>query len=590
VGALQRADGRSFSNRITIRADGDQIAVLDSADDAAGTGGGSVHLFAKQPNGSWLATGQFTVPGSANRVSGLAFGSGVVAVLRLGAPGLDGTHYSINVYEQLNGSWTQTIGPPLLANGAVIIRNGWMAVSRVRGVAMFRRLAPGQWQAAGVLAEEGVSSIGDNERGVGFDFDGQRVLMGTNDYSNNYFIVKADIHQLDSSGNWVRVARLETPSAFYPLYLIGPRGGSITGRDVSVEGIFFRDNGYGYWEQTGEVSQPWEYLSAGASALLGNGWALVSHTYGSSPDLFARGNDGFWRPQVRFSLNQETRFAALEDDFAVLANTVPNADPRLPGTASLSVVSLPATASRAFEPARIMNTSLFDATISQGGVNYVSAFVDVGGTPGATVRGVDVKVGHGAWLPLAARDGVFDAAFETVTGTVAFPDAFSGSLPVCFRVTDSAGRQTEMLDRGREPCPIGVAIPARPSFVQLGDETPPRVSEVMMFRSVVSPGQDNAVYAFADDSDSGELCTGQPNCNPTPISGVQFRIDNGVWQAMKPFAGPYPDAFVLGDSEWEATQGILPPASGFGTHQVCVRAMDTWGLVSQPQCTSYEVR
>jgi hypothetical protein len=145
-----------------------------------------------------------------------------------------------------------------------------------------------------------------------------------------------------------------------------------------------------------------------------------------------------------------------------------------------------------------------------------------------------------------------------------------------------------LLDRGREPCPVIVGRPQPPFFIY-SDLQAPVVSELMLARSRVARGQDNVVYAFADDSASGEICTGRPGCFPTFILAMQFRIDDGVWRSMQPFPGPNSGDFRFADSEYEAAQGVFPPAAGIGMHRVCVRAIDSFANVSQPQCTDYAV-
>jgi hypothetical protein len=177
-------------------------------------------------------------------------------------------------------------------------------------------------------------------------------------------------------------------------------------------------------------------------------------------------------------------------------------------------------------------------------------------------------VGTGVWQPMAAVDGAFDETFES-----AQVDVTAGRF--CIRVTDSAGRISELLDEGSEPCPVVAALGSPPSST---DNQPPSVSEVTIVSPRVAYGQDNAIYAFADEGDSG-----------SGLVAMQYRIDDGVWRSMKPFPGPSAADFYFNLHQYKAAQGVFPPAIEIGTHSACVRGIDNAGNVSEPQCVNYEV-
>ena len=594
VASLTRADGQTFSGRLQVRMSGDEIAVLDQADASFEPGGSAIHVFARQGDGSWMQTHKFNTPGLVvDRLRDFAFGGDVILVTRRPRDlDYDGINNLAFVAERINGNWVNTTQLPGLVHGMVMARNNWIALSRLRGVEMFQRVAPGVWQSSSVLPENGASSVGDNVSGPAFDFDGERVIIGTNiavsDPKQGFYIAIAGrLYERDSSGRWVLAAQLSTPLAFYSTGGVHPVSASIAGNDLAIAGFIYRNDGYGYWEQTADLSPISESLAASSGAALGSsGLGLVGSRSGT--DLYARGSDGFWRPRLRLAPDAPG-IVAREGARAVGIYRTPGADVTLPGTARLLVLDLAATADKAHEPASISNIGVSAAAVQPTSQAVLTAFTYVGEAGDVTVRSVEFRVGAGAWQPMSPRDGAFDAAFESVSVVADFPTQLSGSVPICFRVTDSAGRQSELLDRGHEPCPIVEGKPQPPFFIPVGDLEPPVVSELLLWNTRVAPGQDNVINAFADDYESGEICTGQPGCVPSYIMAMQFRIDSGVWRAMKPWPGFRSGDFFFRDAEYEAAHGELPPAHGIGVHSVCVRAMDTFGNVSSPQCVSYEV-
>ena len=120
------------------------------------------------------------------------------------------------------------------------------------------------------------------------------------------------------------------------------------------------------------------------------------------------------------------------------------------------------------------------------------------------------------------------------------------------------------------------------------DNQPPVVQPPSLARTRVQFGQDNVIYAFADDSGPEQICYGTSDCSPTLLIAMQFRIDNGVWRAMKTWPDFRYGPFLI-RGEMSAAHGDFPPATELGSHSACVRAIDSLGNVSAPRCAGYSV-
>ena len=586
TGNLTPLDGRAFSSQVMVQMAGDEIAVLDPADNSFGTKHGSIYLFANQ-GGSWHQTAKIDPPGGTEGVfRGLAFRDDVLVVsIKPTIETIDGARYRSYVLERVNGAWTQTVILPDRVTGPVRIHGNWMAVPRRRGIEMWRHLGFANWQSTGELAQEGLSYFAEDLAGPGYAFDGQRVLIGSDvevrppdGSSTYYFNVAARLYQLDSAGQWSLVSRIATPEAFNTVRF-QPEAVSLSGNDASVLGHLYRDNGYGYWESMANLSPiSASTLERMQVQLLGNGMAWVLAANGNR-DLYVRDAGGFWQPRLRMS-SSAPAILATQAPLAVGA-TVSS------GTAALSVINVESLSAQAHIPAHFFDISLhaYVRSLSEFRM-YAGVYLSGAGT--RTIRNLEYRVGAGPWLPMESIFGAYDAIQEWGTILHVMPEVVADSSTVCLRVTDSEGRQSEMLDRAEDPCPVLVGSRDTDSINGVPDNEGPVVETPLLAQTQLRFGEENVIYAFADDSGSGEICTGQYFCEITPVIAMQFRIDSGVWRSMKPFV-----QFQYGDfrfrGEMQAGFGDFPPATELGQHTACVRALDSYGNDSALRCVDYEV-
>jgi hypothetical protein len=583
---LVRPDGSGFGSVKSIVMDGEQIAVLAERAFIL-PHRDYVFIFEHQGDGSWREVADVQLPWEEiGPIQDFAFqGNVIVYTRRATNQSIPGVNNLTWVTQSIGAGWhSYTTNSLIAASGPVAVQGDTIAISRIRAVAVYRRLA-GQWALEATLPESGNSSIGSNARGPAFALDSNRVLIGSNDSpgSTGYFLKSATLYQRLADGSWAPTDSLLTPLAFYEIFAVAPVPVTLSGNDAAVQGVLFHRTPLagpvGGWDRVANLSPVTSSLDdSPVTRILPGGVALVS---GTDSDLYRMDFDQAWQPLQRFAAAPR----ATDGRFAVSCQ---DANPSAASQQFRCFASTLDTASTS-RTASISDLDVSPAAALPGDMVTLTAATWVGRSPGRTVQKVEFRVASGSWQAMAAADGAFNEPFEIATARVTVPAASQPELFLCVRVTDSAGQVTQMINRDREPCPIVEVLPLTP---RIGDDQPPLVSEVKFFGTAQlsrSGGESKSIYAFADDSSSGELCIGQADCAPTNIQALQFRVDSGVWQSMKPRPGSVSGNFHFQDEEYEAAQGPLPRDSEPGTHTVCVRGIDTAGNLSAPQCVNYEV-
>jgi hypothetical protein len=563
---LVKSDGQPFGPVTAAAVDGDEIAVLVGNDAVGSSTPSVVYVFTRQLDGHWLQTGQFNPTGAG---VGTIFdiqihGPLIVYQRSLKIPDDDATLSLVYVVEQQGSDWANPATVLAAGSRTARLAGDDIAVNTLQGVNLYHRLAPGVWQLSASLPQIGYSSVGDNTAGPVFDFDGNRVLIVTNvgvyAPGNPYGFanVVGRLYERDASNNWSLTNALPTDWSavdYLPFRGEGRGLASLAGDNLSLIGRLFRRNPYGYWEQTRSVDSVTDSLSEVARAeLKPGGVGLVN-----GQDLYRRGSDGLWHPRLRASAG----IAAMDGHTAVTIQGSPSS-----GSTQnrVLVANLDMADSSTPLPATIFGLRIDPAAMPSGQSATLTARAYVHGN--VTISKMEARVGAGAWQPMAAVDGAFDGAYESAQAQV-----LTGE--VCIRVTDSAGRVSELVDDTTEPCPYVVGVAAASNNA---DNQPPRVSELTLDLPQPTLGQVNAIYAFADDGDSG-----------SGLRAMQYRIDDGVWRLMKPFPGPTAADFYFLGQQYKAAQGVLPPVVETGMHTDCVRGIDNAGNVSEPQCTTNTV-
>jgi hypothetical protein len=180
----------------------------------------------------------------------------------------------------------------------------------------------------------------------------------------------------------------------------------------------------------------------------------------------------------------------------------------------------------------------------------------------ALVRGVELSVNGGAWIPMAASDGVFNSSWKSTIASVG-PFFRPGAVSICARAFDFGGLVSEPL------CSTLLVT----GEAQSDDRLAPVISELGLYRTRALFGQDNQVTAFADDGPTGASL----------IQSFQYRLNDGPWQPMESVDGAFDETF-------EAATAVFGPLISAGANVVCVRAVDAAGNATDPPaCLPFEV-
>jgi hypothetical protein len=593
-GAPFKVPGAEFASSVAVALDAELAAVGTNRDDSFGMAAGAVYLFRRQNNGTWAQSARI---GPTDGAPCAKFGSGValqgevllVRQARAPFPGCptpppgSGVN-DVRIFELGAGGWVQTRTLRYASSGAIAVDGNIAVIGLPGGADVYQRVAPGLWVGPIFLQQRGIAGNVSSEffRGLDVGISDGRIVLGTVADAKPAFrsgtIGRANVFERNASGDWVLTADLVTDA----LELAGGFGSrvSISGKFLSIGGTIYERDAWGSWTLSANLAPTDSRYVVGSilTKLDRNGTAVVySSSYPSfvtRTDVYRGAAGGVWNPAARLRLSGDLPLNGLFSAEADSQVVVAISGSRIVAANDDGYVYV-------FEPAAVIPSAQLELiridpgiTTTPSGRFTVTAFADTRSASGSRIRDVAVQIANGPWQTLQPQYTAFGGASVTAAGTIATsslePGSY-GSNRVCLRVTDEAGIVTELLDRDTSTCGF-IWLFSEAQQAQSTDSLPPTVPEQMLYRTRLSLGQDNSIYAFADDGQGG-----------SGILGLDYQVDAGVWLPMKP------DAPNTGwGAGFQTGFAVLPPSREPGSHTVCVRAIDSVGNIAYPPCLSFE--
>ncbi|MHB8892672.1 MAG: hypothetical protein ACYC65_11580 [Candidatus Limnocylindrales bacterium] len=187
------------------------------------------------------------------------------------------------------------------------------------------------------------------------------------------------------------------------------------------------------------------------------------------------------------------------------------------------------------------------------------ATIDDSTTGDSNVSSAQYSIDGGAWQPMAASDGSFDSATETVTATL--PAGLSaGGRAVCIRGGDAAGYTSD-----GSAC-ITVTV--------LADNTPPLVSSVVPTPNPVALNTTSTLTATIDDSMTGG----------SAIAAASYKLTDSYGNTLS--TGSVSGTFGSVSATVSTT---VPAQTTAGVDTLCVSGTDSVGNTSDPTCVPFVV-
>lgn len=193
--------------------------------------------------------------------------------------------------------------------------------------------------------------------------------------------------------------------------------------------------------------------------------------------------------------------------------------------------------------------------VSPGGGITSTAVVSDTSAGNSNIKSAEYSLNGGGWLSMQPLDGTADSPTESFTVSTVAP-SIAESYSLCVRGTDSFDNV------GDEVC----------TSFSVVDDLGPQSSNLVLTPQKVKSGDTVTLTATVDDNLTGG----------SHIQSAEYNLDGGEWTGMSAVDATF-------DSPSEDVTVSFPAPLSDGSHEICVRGMDSVPNLGAQECITFTV-